>query len=545
MRLDLVLSLVKHQFIAAKPLEQFISSPSKRKNKNSILTIIIRIVGLLFISASFIFLFASNYFGYLKIGTMLNILEQSIAFCMFTSTLFLLFFSTTYLEHTNFRGKDVKLWRLLPIEKTPFFLARFFMNYTYSLLLNLIVTIPLIVAIFVYVGFSIYNLIISLILFFLLPILPLLLSSLLVILKVNITKGKNIKIVDFIFSNAPFLVGILYLSRSSSNMIEIAFEGGAADQMVALHNYISTIGNIPYFSLFGSSYFSIKSLLFLIVLAIGFFTLSLLIIAPLFEKCMIMITKAKNSEGRVKKIDENVDEFNSSNLFKSLIKRELFILKGQKGFMSESIGEMFIPIILIVVWQISGSLDEINIMIEQFSSSPYFVAIIFTIVSLFASMVLISSTSVSREGSLFLLNKILPLDVNLIIKAKVVFHLIFITAIQVVYLIIFCFIFKIPFLNLYWMIPLFIINSINISLIGLSIDYSNPKLEWEVGISAMKRNINGILGMLGAVLVIAPSILIIYFLSNYPYISILISIALLFILKKSVEKIAKKALSAN
>ncbi len=545
MRIDLVLSLVKHQFIAAKPLEQFISSPSRRKNKNTILTIIIRVIGLLFISASFIFLFASNYFGYLKIGTMLNILEESISFCMFTSTLFLLFFSTTYLEHTYFRGKDVKLWRLLPIEKSSFFLARFFVNYIYSLLLNLIVTIPLIAAIFFYAGFSFYNLVISLILFLLLPIIPLLISSLLVILKIKITKGKNIKLIDFIFNNAPFLIGILYLSRSSSNMVEVAFEGGAADQMVALHNYISTIGSLPYFSLFGSAYYSISSLLFLLIIAIGCFILSLLIIAPLFEKCMIMITKAKNAEGKSKKNIENVDEFNSSNLFKSLIKRELFILKGQKGFMSESIGEMLIPVILIVVWQISGSLDEISTLIEQFSSSPYFVAIIFTIVSLFGSMVLISSTSVSREGNLFLLNKILPLDVKLIIKAKVAFHLLFITAIQIVYLIIFCFIFKIPFINLYWMIPLFIINSINISLIGLIIDYSNPKLEWEVGISAMKRNINGIFGMLGAVIVIGPSLLIIYFLSDFSYIGIFVSLALLIILKKYVEKIAKKALSAN
>lgn len=545
MRTDLVLSLLKHQLIASKPLEQFISSPSKRKNKNSVVSTIVRIVGILFISASFIILFASNYFGYLKLGTMMDLVEESIAFCMFTSTLFLLFISTTYLEHTYFRGKDVQLWRLLPIDKSSFFLARFFVNYTYSLLLNLIVTIPLIVAIFYYVGFSFYILFTALILFFLLPIIPLLISSLLVVLKIHLTKGKNIKIVDFLFNNAPFLAGVLYLSRSSSNMIEVAFEGGAADQMVAIFNYISTIGNIPYFNLYGSSFFSFISLILLVIVAICVFILSLFIISPLFDKCMILITKAKNSDNRVKKNVDNVDEFKSSSIFRSLVKRELYILKSQKGFLSESISEMLIPIILIVVWQISGSLGDISQMIVQFSSSSHFIAIIFTIVSLFGAMILISSTSVSREGSLFVLNKILPIDIKMIIRAKIVFHLLFMTVIQVLYLIVFCFIFNIPFYNLSWMIPLFIINSINVSLIGLIIDYSNPKLDWDVGIAAMKRNINGMLGMLGGVIVIAPSHLILFFLSDYYYLSIVISLAILFVLNYYVEKVATKAVSAN
>ncbi len=540
MRLNLVLSLVKYQLIAAKPLEQFISGAGKTKKKNKIFNLILRVLALILISSSFIFLLGINYFGYMHFSNMFNILEKGIAFCTFSGTLFLLFVSTSYLEHTYFRGKDIKIWRLLPISKTEFFLSRFITNYVYSLMINLIVSIPLIVAIFYYLGFTLLTFLSSISLFLLLPILPLLLSSLLVILKIVVLKGKNIKIVDFLFSNGPFLVAILYLTKMSNEMTKSMFEGSQSSQIEGYFNYISNIGDLPYFSLMGKMFLSPYSFFAFIILAILCFSLSVLIIAPLFERCMNYVISENNNKIKKKKNSTKSNSLKSNNLFLTLIKRELFILESEKGFLSESISEMFIPIVLIIVWQISGSLEAMNQIINNFSNTPYFNAIIFTIVHLFASFVMISSTSVSREGRTFKLNKLLPIDYKLTIKAKVVFHLLFISAVQVVYLILFCIFFNIDLNNLLWMIPLFIINSINIALSNLFIDYSNPKLEWEVGISAMKRNVNGLISMLISIGVIAPSLLIVFFKSNLIIFAIIISLVILFIFNNLVQKAAKK-----
>ncbi|MGD1822430.1 MAG: hypothetical protein ACPKM0_06660 [Pleomorphochaeta sp.] len=541
MRINLVFDLVKHQLIASKPLEQFVSSAGK--SKNTLLNKVLRLLGIILIASSFIYLLGSNYFGYIKISKMLQIEKEGIAFCTFSSTLFLLFISTTYLEHTYFRGKDTKIWRLLPISKSEFYFAKFLANYAYSLLLNIIVTLPMIVAIFYYFGFSSLSVFSSFFLFFLLPIVPLVISSLLVILKITIFRGRSIKIVDFIFNNGPFIFGILYLSKSANQMTRLAFEGAAIDQLVALNNYIVSIGSLPYFSLMGSTFFKTYSLFSYILFTVAVFLLAAAIIAPLFEKCMNLITLANNNENKARKNINNKEfKFASNNLFLSLIKREFYILGSEKGFLSESISEMLIPIILIIVWQFSGSLEEISELIEEFSSSTYFIAIIYTIVHLFAAMVLISSTSVSREGHLFKLNKILPIDVKKIVKAKVAFHLIFITMIQIIYLIVFVVMFDINMINFIWMIPLFIINSINISLSGLFLDYSNPKLEWEVGVAAMKRNMNGAIGMLVGVLVIAPSILIVFFKLEFVLLAIIVSIIISFVFKKLTYKAANNIL---
>jgi len=538
MRIDVVLSLIKNQIIAAKPLEQFVSSSSKRKNK--LLNFILRILGIILISSSFIFLLGSNYFGYLYISSSLNILNKGIAFCSFTATILLLFINTTFLEFTYFRGKDVNLWYLLPISKSEFFVSRFLVSYIYSLFTNIIITLPLIVAIIYFSGFSLLSLISSIFLFLLLPILPLIISSILVTLKVYIFKGKSIKLVDFLFNNGPFLVGILYISSSSNKMITMLSTNDLSNQANFYNEFISSIGSLPYFSSLGQMFFSSISLLLILLIVIIAFLISFFLISPLYHNCLDLIKSANDNYKKKKKVNNDEDTMKGSSLIISLIKRELFILQGEKGFLSESIGEALIPFILIIVWKITGSLDSINELIVMLSSSSYFIAGIFLIVQLFGAMVLISSTSISREGKLFKINKLLPIPVKKIIEAKVAFHLIFITLFQMIFLIIFVIFLKLDLKLLYWMIPLYLINSVNISLSGLFLDYNNPKLEWEVAISAMKRNMNGMIGMLVGLLVIAPSILILFFLYDYLFIAFALSIILLYVLWTLVNKAANK-----
>jgi ABC-2 type transport system permease protein len=546
MRVKVILSLVKNQIIAAKPLEQMFSSATKNGKQNKVIPLLLKIFGLLAISISFLFLIGSSYFGYLYISKALNIIEKGIALCAFTSTIFLLFISTTFLENVYFRGKDVSLWKLLPISKSEFFLARFFASYCYSLLTNIIVTVPLIVGIFVYVGISFLTILSSFILFFFLPLLPVVLSSLLVTIKVYIFKGKSIKIVDFLFNNLPFILCILYLSKSSNEMLEIVSSNMIQSQIASYQNYILNIGSLPYFSLIGKMFINGYSLLIFIIISLIVFTISSLIIAPLYEICLNFVNNANNKTA-IRKKSNNVKDFNitKSPILFSLIKREFFIITSDKGFVSESFSEAFVPLILIIVWKITGSLDSINNLLDALASNRYFIPGVFLIIQMFAAMVLISSTSVSREGKLFKLNKLLPLRVNTIIKSKVLFHLLFVTVLQVIYLVAFIIFLKINLNLLFWMIPLFVLNSINISLSGLLIDYKNPRLEWDSATSAMKRNMNAFFGMGFALLVIAPSILVLFFFDNFLLLAFVISLLILVLLYKSTNKVASKILSLS
>ncbi len=546
MRVKVIISLVKNQIIAAKPLEQMFSSASKSSKQNKILHLVLKIFGLLAISISFLFLIGSSYFGYLYISKTLNIIEKGIALCAFTSTIFLLFISTTFLENVYFRGKDVSLWKLLPISKGEFFLARFIASYCYSLLTNIIVTVPLIVGIFVYVGINLLTILSSIFLFFFLPIIPVVFSSLLVTIKVYLFKGRSIKIIDFLFNNLPFILCVLYLSKSSNEMVELVSTDLLQSQIAGYQNYISNIGSLPYFSLMGKMFINSSSLLIFIVISLSFFTISSLIISPLYEICLNFVNETNNKTA-VRKKSKNVKSANikKSPILISLIKREFFIITSDKGFISESFSEAFVPLILIVVWKLTGSLDSVNVLLSELANNQYFIPGVFLIIQLFAAMVLISSTSVSREGKLFKINKLLPIKVNTIINSKILFHLLFVTVLQVIYLVAFIIFLKIDLSLLFWMIPLFVINSVNISLSGLIIDYKNPRLEWESATSAMKRNMNALFGMGGALLVIAPSILVLFFFNNLVIASFIVSLVILAILYKVAINVANRILSLS
>ncbi len=542
MRINVVLSLVKNQIIATKPLEQFVSSASKSKNK--ILGTIGKVFLLAIIAASFLFLIGSTFFGYFYIASFLDIVEKAIAFSAFVSTLFLLFISTTYLEYTYFRGKDVSLWKLLPIKKSEFFLARFIASYFYSLMANVLVTLPLIACVFYFLGFSLYTVISSLIVFFFLPILPLVISSLIVTVKVYLLKGKSIKVVDFLLNNAPFLASVLYLSYTSNKMIDLLEFGVVNNQILAYESLIQRVGSLPYFSLIGKMFFSFSSLILFIFLSFFVFILSYNLISPLFEKCLNFVNESNNnSQKKKKKGVSSSSTMEGSSIIVTLIKREFLIISGEKGFLSESIGEVFIPIILIGVWALTGTLNAMSDMMILISQSSFFIPGILVVIHLFSSMVLISSTSVSREGTLFKLNKILPLKVKQVVLSKVLFHLLFLSIIQVVFLIVFVLFLKAEVVSLLWMIPLFILNSTNISLSGLLIDYNSPKLEWDNAVSAMKRNINGLFGMGFALVVIAPSLVLLFINIKFIPYSFLASLIILRVLWVFVNKAANKAIN--
>jgi ABC-2 type transport system permease protein len=296
----------------------------------------------------------------------------------------------------------------------------------------------------------------------------------------------------------------------------------------------------------GSMFINGDSLLIFIIISLIVFSLSSLIIAPLYEICLHFVNDANNKTA-IRKKSKKVKDTNikKSSILFSLIKREFYIITSEKGFVSESFSEAFVPLILIIVWKITGSLDSINNLLNELASNRYFIPGVFLIIQLFAAMVLISSTSVSREGKSFKLNKLLPLRVNTIIKSKVLFHLLFVTVLQVIYLVAFIIFLKIKLNLLLWMIPLFVLNSINISLSGLLIDYKNPRLEWDSATSAMKRNMNAFIGMGFSLLVIAPSILILFFFDNFILLAFIISLLILVLLYKSTNKVASRILSLS
>lgn len=517
MRIELIKKMVMNALYSYRNFSDLLNPKNGKKSKKISKIILFSLLGLYFLFLSF-----NVFYGYLKMGNVSNLINESITFCFVLVTFSIFFFEATYLDSVLFFSKDIRLLKTLPLSYEEIFSSRIVVAYFYSFVTNIIFTIPLLVSITVMTGFSIYKLLISIILFFIIPIIPISLGSLISYFKLRIFKGKLPKSFDALISNVPFVLMILFFSRSSVELVN------GIGEIESLSNKYGDMflrfKDVPFFSNLSKSFFSLQNFLVVIVYVIVFLILFFLLIRNNIDKCYFYTL----SENKKKK--KRNEPNNKNSLILALVKREFNILNRDRAFIVEGIAEMFIPVILIVVWFVTGSLGDLNQLISSISNKPYFIIILLGVVELFSLSSLISSTSVSREGSLFKLNKILPITKKQIIFSKVSFHLLFISLIQIVYLIVFFVLFGQPINSLTFIIPLHILISIVVSLVGLFVDCSNPKLEWIEAKEAMKQNFNGLISMVINLVIVAVILSVLYFFNVI--LSIIFTLILIFLFYK-------------
>jgi len=179
----------------------------------------------------------------------------------------------------------------------------------------------------------------------------------------------------------------------------------------------------------------------------------------------------------------------------TLVRREFAVLNNHSAFRMELYAEACIPVILVVVYAISGTLDQFSAVADTLSKHEFFPFIVCGILLMMASFSMMSSTSFSREGKLLEASRTLPVEPATFIKAKLLAHLLLFHTSYVVFVIAASFLFALSFVHVLWMIPLgFLILSATACL-GLAIDARQPRLDWKLPQQAVKQNMNGMLAM--------------------------------------------------
>ena len=141
--------------------------------------------------------------------------------------------------------------------------------------------------------------------------------------------------------------------------------------------------------------------------------------------------------------------------------------------------------------------------------------LLFLVLLMMASLGMLSSTSVSRQGKMFNLDRLYPLQAKHFVQAKLVLHLLLFGLPNLAYLIISLLALQLSLFHLGWMAPLSLLSLAVISTLHLALDYHHPNLDWTTAQQAMKSNLNGLLGMLIAlawVVVVAALLLLPHFL---------------------------------
>lgn len=185
---------------------------------------------------------------------------------------------------------------------------------------------------------------------------------------------------------------------------------------------------------------------------------------------------------------------------RALVGRELVILKSESAFIFEAVGELLIPLILLVVWTVTGTIGDMALLVEALMSLTIVDELLFLILMLVSNMTMISSTSVSREGRHLAKNRLYPLKASVFVDAKLLFHLALVGGTNLIYLASTLLLAGRGLASFVWMAPLSLLTIAAVAPFQLAIDYHNPNEEWTLAQHAMKSNPNGLFGLLVSLL---------------------------------------------
>ena len=539
MRIKVVLLLVKAFLDGVKPLKTYFSrlSVTNGSKRGRVLQIVLAAL-LVFSMGMLIMMIGFNYYTYQTLGVLLDIPYLGMFLASLAGFFFLFFVGSIGLSSIIYRGKDITLVSTLPISEVELLLSRLLIAYILYFPIYQAIVLPGIVVAAFLEGVTILFVTGSLALMFLGPLLPLSLALLVATALIRLSKGRRFRMFEQLFSFV-FVLGfsLVMISAFSRNIGEDSiFQVDFQVMMESMGTTFSTLIKLFPLSvmqarmLWAWTAFALQASVLLVV-SFGV----CLVVGRGYGRSLSLVVSSQ-SVIRKKSKQGKHDSFRSLSITRTLVLRELEVIKSQSVFMIELVGELLIPLILLGVYALTGVLGELEGMAFIVATSPYLPYGLVLGVLLISSISMLSSTSVSRQGPQFALDKALPLKVSSFVKAKLVLHLLLVGMTNLLYLVVALLFFKLPLVHLFWMGSLTLLVVFSIAAFGLAIDYQRPLLTWSIPQQAMKSNMNGLLGMgaaLGVLVVEGIALFVPILLFQSPQmgigLSILVAIGLCFI----------------
>jgi len=553
MRINVVFLLVKAFLDGVKPLQTYFSrlSVSKGSKKGKILQIVLAAL-LVFSFGMVVMMIGFNYYTYQSLGTLLDIpyLGMFLATLAGFSLLFLIGFIG--LSSIIYRGKDITLACTLPVSDVELLVSRLIIAYILYLPIYVGIVLPGIVVAAFLEGVSSLFVVGSLALLLLGPLLPLSLALLIATALIRLSKGRRFRMFEQLFTFVVMLGFSLAMITAFSRNIEegSTFQVDFQAMMGSVGTIFTTLTTLlPLFMKQASMLWSWTDMFLQALLLLVISSTICLVVGRGYARSLSLVASSQ-SVTRKKRKQGKEQSYGPMSQSLTLIVRELEVIRGQSVFMIELVGELLIPLILLGVYALTGVLGELEGMVSLVATSPYLPYGLVLAVLLLSSISMLSSTSVSRQGPQFALDKVLPLRPSGFVKAKLLLHLLLVGTTNLIYLVISLLFLRLSLMHLLWMGSLTLLVVFSVAAFGLAIDYKRPLLTWSIPQQAMKSNMNGLLGMgasLGVLIVVGIALIVPIVLASSPVLgialSLLVAIALCFLSWKVVIRHASSAFS--
>lgn len=456
----------------------------------------------------------SAYDVLLKINQQGLILGLGVSFV----SIFIFFFGIFYSLNVLYFGNDIENLLPLPFKPSEILGAKFTVALFYEYLTELILLLPLLIVYGIKSDAGIVYYLNSAIIFLLLPIMPLAISSVLNMILMSFTNiGRHrdkLKILGGIiamFFAIGLNIGMQRIGVSSRNpekMLQMITAGN--NSLLEASNKMFPGTAIVTKALIYNS--SLQGLVNMFLFA-GITLVVILLFVMLGEKLYfrgvvgISETSSKRRELSSKELAKQIVKKTSLN---ALTKKELRLLfRTPVYFMNCILMNFLWPVFMLI-----SAFTQPEMLVElrntsEFIKDPSIISMVIGI-SLAASIFLastngITSTAISREGQNIFISKYLPTSYKTQITAKLLSGIIMGTISVIIMILAAVLLIRIPLYLPFVVLVSSLPGIIFSSLVGILIDLNFPKLTWDNEVKAVKQNfnviINLVLGMIGGALV--------------------------------------------
>ena len=523
-----LIELIKINLLGLTGINKSRFSKNHKEKKNAKLNaILLGSTAILF--CYYIYMFADSM---MEVFILLNKPEYLLVIFMLICSSYILIANIFKGPQTIFKFKDYDLLLSLPIKKRTVILSKLISLYLYNLLFQLIILVPAFIVYVQNIPISFVFVILYVITFFIIPIIPIIIATLLGTIINYISSKLKFKSFSNILFSLLLVAGIMY-ANYKFNLLKM-------DDIVV--GQINIVDKLKYFYPMIYLYLrcledlSIMSLLLMLLSTIGFVTLFFLLISRYHSMINQSLTSESKHHFKFKKIKE-VTPFMA--LYKKEIKRYLsspvYVLNTAIGLIFMVIGVIALAFMGVKPLEKILEIPDLSAIIQQ--GLPF-------IITLFCTMTCTTHCALSLEGKHFWIIRSLPVSFETVILAKILLNLSLCFPAIIVCGTALNFI-----LDLSWGIRILLyvtpmIATILIALIGITLDILFIKLNWDNEVIIIKQRIPALVTVfIGIFLGIIP-LVIKYNIKNWLYVSAitLIYMTLGFIMIYLVKKISANKL---
>ena len=428
-----------------------------------------------------------------------------------------------------FNCKDDGLLLSLPIKRQTVLFLRIFKFYVFELAFNALFIIPLVIAYIRWadsVNYTFY--ITSIIMIFILPIIPIIISCIIGTITSSLSSRFKHKNLAQIITTTLVLVGVFYLSMNLDGFLNyIVKHATSVNDLITKIYYPAGV----YAKL--ATNFNIVDLLIFIIINILLFVITIFILSKFYFKINSRLKKVTTT----KKTNINSLTIKKSTPINSLIKKEfstffntpVFIINAGFGLVLFIIAAIGATIKYESLTKIITDPKTINISKEIIDNNISL--LIFVLIAMAGLMTSITNSVISLEGKNISILKSLPLKTKTILMSKVYSSLLITTPPILLGDIILFIKFKPSIIEMILLLLASILIPLMSHLVGIIINLKYPKLDWENQAEVVKQSTSSFTAvMIGMVTFIVITGIVFKFIGQISSTIILLIAIILFII---------------